>query len=579
MEHTSVMREGLMDFESYYTKASEYVNNERDQRFSSQVIELMNREDLEELHDRFYTELKFGTAGMRGVIGGGTNRMNPHVVERVTQGLANYLLACCDTTPSVVIAYDTREYSDLFAQCAACVLAANGIRVYLFDEVTPVPILSFAVRHLSADAGITITASHNPAKYNGYKVYWSDGAQVIAPHDQRIVAEVASIDGPQKISYMPYMEAREQELIISVPEELLCCYQETVLSHIIHPELFENGLDAPIVYTPLHGSGRKPVLELFSRLSIPVTVVKEQEAPDGRFPTVRMPNPEDPDAMRLALDLAKARGAELVLGTDPDSDRLGIGIRESDGSYSLLDGNQIAVLLADYMCQSLPEGQQAVVVRSIVTTDLVDRIATSHGIEVRSVLTGFKYIADQMHSIAGEKKRFLLGAEESYGYLTIPEVYDKDAVSTALRAVEMVLYHKREGKSLSERLDEIYREYGYHMQRVISREYPGSEGRKRIEAIMASFREMGTSSLGSLEISQVVDLLSEGTGLPPSDVVILSFGTTGKVIVRPSGTEPKIKYYLFAVSEDGRKESCQESMRALEEALGLSEKTVEQGRG
>lgn len=567
-----------MDFEFYYKRASEYVNNERDQRFSSQVIELMNREDLEELHDRFYTELKFGTAGMRGVIGGGTNRMNPYVVERVTQGLAAYLLSSCSQVPKVVIAYDTREYSDLFAQCAACVLAANGIKVFLYDEVTPVPLLSFAVRHLSADAGITITASHNPAKYNGYKVYWSDGAQVISPHDEGIVAQVASIEGPEGISRVTSREARERGLIVSVPQEVLLAYQEAVLSHIIHPELFEQGLAVPVVYTPLHGSGRKPVLELFSRLSIPVKVVAEQEEPDGRFPTVRMPNPEDPDAMHLALELARASGSELLFGTDPDSDRLGIGIREADGSYTLLDGNQIAVLLADYMCQSVKEGQQAVIVRSIVTTDLVDRIASSHGVEVRSVLTGFKYIADQMHSIAREGKRFLLGAEESYGYLTIPEVYDKDAVSTALRAVEMVLYHRREGRSLSERLMEIYREYGYHMQRVISREYPGSEGRRQIDAIMASFREQGSSSLGSLTVSEVVDLKREGTGLPSSDVVILSFGEAGKVIVRPSGTEPKIKYYLFAVSEDGRASSCQERMRSLEEALGLLQGQDEQGR-
>lgn len=565
-----------MDFEYYYQKASEYVEYEMEESFRKEVIQAMNEEDVESLHDRFYTELTFGTAGMRGVIGGGVNRMNPYMVRRVTQGLADYVNSQFSEGRTVVIAYDSRNYSDMFAEAAALVLCANGISVYLYDTIHPVPLLSYAVRHMHASAGITITASHNPAKYNGYKVYWSDGAQVIAPHDAGIVSCVRKITSGDMIRSMGVDEARSEGLLLEVPGDVDQSYYRMVEKSLRYPELFNEDLPCSVVYTPLHGSGNVPVQELFRRLGVKYTIVSEQEAPDGDFPTVALPNPENPSAMSMALELAKEQSADLVLGTDPDSDRLGIGIPidESKEEYMLLGGNQIAALLCDHVLSAQPEGlSDGVCVKSIVTTDLMKEVAAAQGCECRDVLTGFKYIADQMHRIEEEGKRFLFGAEESFGYLSVQEVYDKDAVSTAVLAVEMLLRCKKQGLSVLDRLNQLWQSFGYYEEKVISKTYQGSEGRDMIDQLMEQFRNDPPKEIGGMAVVNIVDLKPGHGALPPADVVIFELSGGSKVIVRPSGTEPKIKYYLFSVSgrEDlgAAKQESRERQQSMLQSLGL----------
>ena len=536
-----------------YEKARQYVVAEQDARFRKEVGDALEEHADEELFDRFYTSLAFGTAGMRGVIGGGTNRMNPFMVRKVTQGLAEYL-SSADSAPSVVIAFDSRNYSSTFAEHAALTLCANGVSVLLYSTLHPVPMLSFAVRELQATAGVVITASHNPAKYNGYKVYWSDGGQVTPPHDVGISARVQVVD-ITAIKSMERGEAEAEGLLSEVPGWVDEAYYKMVLASLRRPALVQ-GSPITIAYTPLHGSGNVPVRTLMERLSLHCEVVAEQESPDGNFPTVSMPNPEDPQAMRLAIELAKEKKADIVLGTDPDADRLGIAIPVDDSkqSYHLLSGNQIAVLLCDYLISTWKESGsdptcRPMVVKSLVTTDLVAEITRNNGGVCVDVLTGFKYIAQQIADLESKLDQFFLfGCEESFGYLTVPHVRDKDAVSTALCAVEMMSYHSSRNTTLQQRLDEIYRMYGYHTESVLSFSYEGSAGKKKMQDIMADFRsKQPGDSFAGFTITKVQDLL-EGplkTGFPKSDVIILRFATGEKMVVRPSGTEPKIKYYLF----------------------------------
>ena len=554
-----------MDYEFYYERALEYVTYEQEPIFRKEIIQLMNEENLEELHDRFYTELAFGTAGMRGIIGGGYNRMNSYMVRRVTQGLSAYMKDQVSGQRSVVIAYDSRNYSDVFASAAADVLCANDIRVYRYDTIHPVPLLSFAVRYMKASAGIVITASHNPAQYNGYKIYWSDGGQAVAPHDTGIAAEVGKVTSGEMIASVSLDAARASGLLSSVPDEVDQAYDTMVIDSIRDRGLFARGIPCKVVYTPLHGSGNIPIQRLFRILGVDYQVVEEQEAPDGNFPTVDLPNPENPKAMSMAIDVAKKVHADIVLGTDPDSDRLGIGIPtdKQKKSYTLLNGNQIAVLLCDYLLsQQESPIVNGVCVKSIVTTDLMKQVAEYYGCECRDVLTGFKYIADQMHRIVHERKKFIFGAEESFGYLSVTEVYDKDAVSTAILAVEMMLYYKEQGKSLLARLEELWLQFGYYDEKVIAKTYPGSEGRAKIDDIMRTFREVPPKEIGGMKVMKTLDLIAGTDSLPAADVVIITLEGGSKVIVRPSGTEPKIKYYLFSVA------SHDELIHAKTESLG-----------
>ena len=534
-----------------YRKAEEYIAHEKSAPFRQEVMLSYDEHADDDLYDRFYTALAFGTAGMRGVIGGGTNRMNPFMVRKVTQGLAEYLLTQ-EEKPSVTIAFDSRNYSQLFAQTAALTLCANNVKVYLYDTLQPVPVLSFAVQHLKTTAGIVITASHNPARYNGYKVYYSDGGQVTPPHDIGIAEKVNGLD-INRIKEISEQEARNKGLLLQVPAEVDEAYDAMVLSSILRKDVIRQQ-KVSVAYTPLHGAGNIPVRRMLERLSLQCHVVDEQVQPDGDFPTVSMPNPEDPEAMRLVLRKAKEVGADIVLGTDPDSDRLGIAIPSSPdkSEYTLLSGNQIAVLLTDYLIERYKDlaytDKRPVVVKSFVTTDLVRAITEAHGGRCKDVLTGFKYIAEQIVDVDSSSSEFyLFGCEESFGYNALKGVRDKDAVSSAVLAVEMMSYYASVGKTLQDRLNEIYQLYGFYTEKVLSFSYEGARGKEKMKQIMESFRSRRSGEVfADLTIESTLDLAGNGqTGFPRSDVVILTFTEGTKMVIRPSGTEPKIKYYFF----------------------------------
>ena len=551
-------------------KAEEYLKWEKDEVFRKEVETSLEKGDWDDLYERFYTALAFGTAGMRGVIGGGTNRINTYMVRRVTQGLSDYLLKNV-SSPSVSIAYDSRHYSSSFALSAALVLAANGVRTYLYDTLHPVPMLSFCTRKLGTTAGIVITASHNPSKYNGYKVYWSDGGQVTPPHDIGITECVLAVKN-EDVKDISEEEARRIGVLSSVPEEVDEAYYSMVISSIRRPELVKEST-VKVAYTPLHGSGLVPLTTMLSRLGIDVSVVEEQKSPDGAFPTVKLPNPESAEAMQKVIQLAKEIKADIVLGTDPDADRLGIAIPKSEkkDDYLLLTGNQIATLLADYLLNTRKEQGRStrtpLLVKSLVTTDLVKKIAEKNGGICRDVLTGFKYIAEQIQAIDDNPdcgREFLFGCEESYGFLTVPSVRDKDAVSSAVAAVEMMCYYAKKGITLQDRLDAIYEEYGYSTEVVFARDYEGAQGKKEMAGIMARMRSLKKGDvLVGRKIESVVDLKGENTGFPKADVIIIRYESGEKLVVRPSGTEPKIKYYLFLTQGEGGRKALEEGKDAI----------------
>ncbi len=531
-----------------YRKAQDYIDSEREAQFRQEVIDAVDEKADGELYERFYTSLSFGTAGIRGIIGGGTNRINPYVIRKVTQGFADYLINQ-HSDPSVVIGYDSRNFSPLFAQQAALTMCANGVKVFLYDSIRPVPMLSFAVRYLKATAGIEITASHNPAQYNGYKVYWSDGGQVTPPHDVAIAERIGFVT-PGSIRGISKAEAKQQGLLREIPLEVDEAYYTMVLDTI-----GREVDDVKVAFTPLHGASNMPVRTLLARLGVPCDVVEEQEEPDGDFPTVSMPNPEDPQAMRLAIELAIKKKSDLVLGCDPDGDRLGLAIPTSPQKedYHLLSGNEIAILLTDFLLKRFKGGKKRpAVIKSLVTSDLIDKIAAKEGGVCYTVLTGFKYVAEKMEELDKSKdNQFLFGCEESFGYLPVNEVRDKDAVSSAILAVKMVDHYLKEGLTLPERLDQIYAEYGFFGEVVLSYTYEGAAGKKKMEEIMERFRALQPQdSFAGGEVVQVDDLKDGSVeGFPPADVVIIYFKEGEKMIVRPSGTEPKIKYYLFFDSQ------------------------------
>jgi phosphoglucomutase len=468
----------------------------------------------------------------------------------------------------VVIAYDSRHFSKEFALSAALVLAGNNIRVRLFDTLHPVPMLSFSVRYLQATAGIVVTASHNPAFYNGYKVYSGDGGQVTPPDDVGIAA-LANAVLAEGIKRFDEKEARKSGLLKHVSPKVDEAYYHMALCSLRRPALVQNS-PITVAYTPLHGSGNVPILHLLKRLGIRTVVVKDQELPDGDFPTVKLPNPESAEAMTEVIALAKKEKADIVIGTDPDADRMGIAIPKDKEKteYQLLSGNQIGTLLCDYLIHTAKELHKdprvPVVVKSIVTTDLIKRITEKNGGIEKDVLTGFKYIAEQIDRLENPKSKeryFLFGCEESYGFLTVSAVRDKDAVSSSLAAVEMVCSYAKQGISLQDRLDAIYQEYGYSAETVFTRAYPGEEGKRRMQSIMEDIRRRKPGEMiAGRNISSLTDLLKEGTGLPKSDVVIIRFVTGEKLVVRPSGTEPKIKYYLFL---SGKREDLEPKVSSI----------------
>lgn len=525
----------------------------------------------DEIKDRFAVALKFGTAGLRGVLGAGSNRMNIYVVRQATQGLANWVKTQ-GGNQLVAISYDSRINSDVFAKTAACVLAANGIKVRIYDALMPVPALSFATRYYGANAGIMVTASHNPAKYNGYKAYGPDGCQMTDDAAAIVYAEIQKTDILTGAKLVSFEEGLAQGLIEYVGGDCKEALYDAIKARSVRPGLCKTA-GLKLVYSPLNGSGLVPVTRVLRDIGIDdITIVPEQQYPDGNFPTCPYPNPEIFEALRLGLELAKKSGADLMLATDPDADRVGIAIKCPDGSYELVSGNEVGVLLLDYICQGRIEKgtmpQNAVAVKSIVSTPLADAVAASYGVEMRSVLTGFKWIGDQIANLeaAGEVDRFIFGFEESYGYLAGPYVRDKDAIIGSMLICEMAAYYRSIGSSIKERLEAIYAKYGRYLNKVDSFEFPGLSGMDKMTGIMDSLRKNPPTEIGGYKVTKVTDYKKpEETGLPAANVLIYALEGGATVVVRPSGTEPKIKTYFTTLGKDLAEAEAQKAV--LAEAL------------
>ncbi len=545
--------------------------------------ELKNIIDETELEDRFYKDLEFGTGGLRGIIGAGSNRLNIYTVGKATQGFANYLNDKY-TSPKVAIAYDSRHMSKEFSEYAARVLAGNGIKVYLYDRLTPTPMLSYAVRELNCQGGIVLTASHNPKEYNGYKVYGDDGCQVTDESANEIITFVNNIDSFAQVTVMDTKEAVEKKIVNYIGEEIYTSYIERVKELTIRKELVKNhGKDLKIIYTPTHGTGNIPVRRVLDELYYKnVAVVKEQELPDGAFPTAPYPNPEDSKVFKLALEMARDFDPDIILGTDPDCDRIGAVVKDNKGEYRVLTGNQVGVLLTNYIVSSLRETRnldsKGTIIKTIVSTDMIKPICKKFHVQIKEVLTGFKYIGELIGNFekAPCNNKFLLGFEESYGYLAGDFVRDKDAVIAAALICEMTLYYKSIGKTLYEGLIELYESYGYYKEKLISIELKGKDGQEKIKEIIEYFRSENIRSFGDYEISvkedyklsyriNVEDSSKEVINLPKSNVIKFIFYNGCYFVVRPSGTEPKMKIYLGVTGENN--EVSDRNLLKLEDAV------------
>ncbi|MDR1444002.1 MAG: phospho-sugar mutase [Treponema sp.] len=570
-----------MDRTTCVEKAKDYILRERDPLFRKEVEDLLadsSPAGEQELLDRFYRNLEFGTGGLRGVIGGGYNRMNTLVVKSATQGLAGYLIKTFPHkaragTLSAVLAYDSRHYSAEFAEASALIFAANGIKAYLFSGMRPTPELSFAIRTLGCDTGAVVTASHNPPQYNGYKAYWNDGSQVIAPHDAGIIEEVNRVT---EIKEMSREEALTRGLLKIIDKEIDEPYHAMIKAALFRPRLIkEKAAEVKIVYTPLHGTGAMHVEKVLGDLGLKVITVPEQREGNGDFPTVDFPNPEEAPALKMAIELGKAEKADVIMATDPDADRFGIAVPgggipggEKDGDYTLITGNQMGVLLADYIFLSLKElgklPANAAMINSIVTTGMQARVAASYGVTCLECLTGFKWIADIMRRCdTGElARKIVFGTEESYGYLVENDVRDKDGISAAALTAEMTLYWRSKGKSLPERLEELYLRNGYWQELGISKYFQGPEGPAIMAGIMENYRKNPPATLGGIAVEKVRDIKTgrwlhpgvregEPFKLPPSDVLQFYLEDGTVVSARPSGTEPKIKFYATCCTPVG----------------------------
>ena len=525
-----------------------------DPALKEELEAIQGKED--EIKDRFAVALKFGTAGLRGVLGAGTNRMNIYVVRQATQGLANWVKTQ-GGNQLVAISFDSRINSDVFAKTAACVLAANGIKVRIYDALMPVPALSFATRYYQANAGIMVTASHNPAKYNGYKAYGPDGCQMTDEAADIVYAEIQKTDILTGAKMMTFEEGQAAGLIEYVGDDCKEALYAAIEARSVRPGICRTA-GLKLVYSPLNGSGLVPVTRVLKDIGITdITIVPEQQYPDGNFPTCPYPNPEIFEALRLGLELAEKSGADLMLATDPDADRVGIAMKCPDGSYELVSGNEMGVLLLDYICAGRIESgtmpENPVAVKSIVSTPLADAVAKNYGVELRSVLTGFKWIGDQIAQLeaAGEGDRFIFGFEESYGYLAGPYVRDKDAIIGSMLICEMAAYYRSIGSSIKQRLEEIYDKYGRYLNKVDSFEFPGLSGMDKMAGIMESLRKNPPAEIGGYAVVKVTDFKNtEETGLPAANVLMYKLEGGAEVIVRPSGTEPKIKTYFTTLGKD-----------------------------
>lgn len=558
-----------MDYKRRY---EEWMNGEYfDEATRKELRDIIN--DEKEIEDRFYKDLHFGTGGLRGIIGAGTNRMNKYTVARATKGLANYILKQGEDEPSVVIAHDSRHFSREFAKEAAGVLLSSGIKVYLFEDLRPTPELSFAVRETKSMAGIVITASHNPPEYNGYKVYWKDGGQIVDPVAKELMEEINSISDFSGIQCLDGCSLEGFDNLHIIGEEMDKIYINKVKSLSLNPEVIKEVKDISIVYTPLHGSGNMPVRRVLKEIGFEnVHVVPEQEKPDGSFPTVEYPNPEEKESFNLALKLAKKVDADLILATDPDCDRVGVMVRKADGEYYKLSGNQTGVLLGHYIFSSLKNKgllkKDSFFVDTIVTGRMTEKIASSYGIDTVSTLTGFKYIAQQIKELDDEGGRhFVFGYEESYGYLTGNFVRDKDAVIASMLISEMAAFYKKQGMTLYDAMLKLYEEYGYHREELLSIVLKGKEGALAITNMMDNMRNNPPESVAGMKICEIKDYLTyEGPIMLPRDNV-LYFVLEGDnwFAMRPSGTEPKLKIYIGVV--DVSLEAAEDKSKLLLEGI------------
>ena len=551
-----------MDYKTLYSNWCENAKEDKDL-----VEELVSIKDSDsEIYDRFYTALQFGTAGLRGVIGAGTNRMNIYVVRQATQGLANYILNKYGKG-AVAISHDSRIKADLFMNEAARVLAGNGIKAYITTELQPTPVLSYLVRYFKCQAGIMVTASHNPAKYNGYKAYGEDGCQMTDAAAGAVYDEIQKLDMFNDVKLADFDEALKSGMIEYVDDSVYDSYLDKVLEQQINPGICK-GAGLKVVYTPLNGCGNKLVRKVLAKIGVEeVVMVKEQELPDGNFTTCPYPNPEIKEALQKGLELCETEKPDLLLATDPDADRVGIAVPDYDGSYRLITGNEDGVMLTDYIlsCKkaagTLPE--KPVVVKTIVTTKLINKLCEKYGCELKNVLTGFKYIGEVILGLEqkGEENRYLFGFEESYGYLAGTYVRDKDAVVASMLVAEMAAYYKKQGKSIVEIIDGLYAEFGYYLNRTFAFEFEGAAGMQKMADLMSSVRENRPEAIDSYKVVKVsdyqlkkeTDLLTgevETLTLPTSNVIALHLENDNAVIIRPSGTEPKIKLYVTAVGKD-----------------------------
>ena len=525
--------------------------------------ELLNiKDNKKEIEDRFYKELEFGTAGLRGIIGAGTNRMNIYTVGKATQGLANYIKKNNGEERGVAIAFDSRHMSKEFSEEAALILNANGIKTYLFDSLRPVPELSFAVRELNCIAGIMITASHNPPKYNGYKVYWEDGAQIVPPVDKDIINEVKAIEDYKEIKKISKAEGERKKLYTVIGKEIDEKYMEALEKLVLNPEIIKKQKDLKIVYTPLHGTGNIPVKTILNKLGFEkVYIVKEEEKPNGDFPTVDYPNPEDPKAFKLALKLAKEKDADIVLATDPDADRLGVYAKDlKTGEYKSFTGNMSGLLIAEYELSQKRERnnipQNGILIKTIVSSNLADAISKKYNIQLKEVLTGFKYIGEQIKIFEKTNENtYLFGFEESYGCLIGTHARDKDGIAAVMALCEAAAYYKEKGFTLWDQMINIYEEYGYYKEDLLSITLEGVEGASKIKEMMENLRNNIPTRIGEYKVEKFRDYKTEKiinmetkeeekTGLPESNVLYFDLENDFWVCVRPSGTEPKIKFYV-----------------------------------
>ena len=548
--------------EKWLEKYNEWCNNPIfDEETKQDLLSIKDNE--EEIKDRFYKDLEFGTAGLRGVIGIGTNRMNKYTVTKATQGLANFIIKENTQNKGVAISYDSRNMSKEFSEETALCLNANGIKTYIFDELRPVPELSFAVRELGCTAGIMITASHNPPKYNGYKVYWDDGAQIVAPKDKEIIEEVKAVVDFSKIKAMEKEEAIKQGLYNVIGKDIDDKYIAELKKQIINPDIIkEVEKDIKIVYTPLHGTGNKPVKRVLSELGFTnVYIVPEQEKPDGNFPTVEYPNPEDEKAFKLALDLANKVNADIVLATDPDADRLGVYAKDvKTGKYMAFTGNMSAMLIAEYILNQKQQKdilpKNGVLIKSIVSTNMADAIAKEYNLELIEVLTGFKYIGEKIKEFEKtHEKEYVFGFEESYGCLVGTHARDKDGICAVMMLCEAAAFYKKQGLTLWNQMIKMYEKYGYYKEGITSITMEGADGAEKIKQIMEELRNNVPTEFGEYKVIKVKDYKTSECkdlqtnniskiNLPTSNVLYYDLENDGWCCVRPSGTEPKIKFYM-----------------------------------